>query len=96
MSANQTLMCVQNAQQLHADILHLNEALAKKVCDYPEHEQLCSIREKLSIMKVYLDEALDDLQSRQEIKARFKHEAALFPWVVIGTFLGAFLGTHFH
>ncbi len=96
MSANQTLVCIQNAQQLHADIIHLNEALAKKVHDYPEHEQLCNIREKLSIMKVYLDEAGDDLQSRQEIKTRFKREAALFPWAVMGTFLGAFLGTHFH
>ena len=66
MSANQTLIFIQNAQQLHADIVHLNEALAKKFHDYTGHEQLCSIGEKLSIMKAYRDEALNDLQSRQE------------------------------
>ncbi len=96
MPVNQTLACVQNAQQLHNEIVCINEALTKKVCDYPEHEQLCSIREKLSIMKVYLDEAEDNLQWSDEIKSRLKRDATLLPWVVVGTFLGAFLGTHFH
>ncbi|HVV68190.1 MAG TPA: hypothetical protein VHE99_04010 [Gammaproteobacteria bacterium] len=93
MSISNLRECAQEMAKLISEINQLTELSFR---DYNSgQQQLSTLRSKLSSLKIYANEILDELEFWHKITSQFKHDLCLFFLAGMGVFIGIFFSFHF-
>jgi hypothetical protein len=93
MSSNVVLEHLHQVNRLTKQITNHSENIRRSSNDFScsESNDIYSLEKNLVVMKVYLDEAISELEWRQKIKSRIKEELGMMGLVFGTLFWGAIL-----
>ncbi len=93
MSISSLLECAQKMAELITEINQLAEKIPHG--HNFEHQQLATLQQKLTSMKIYVSEILDGLGWWHKMASRLKHDLWLFLWISVGSSIGILGTLHF-
>ena len=93
MNSSNTLKYAQKANELAKEISQLVNEVTRtsNQSDHLQQDSIFSLSKKLTVMRIYLNDMVNELQWRYEVKTALKREIDKVLWIGIGAALGGFL-----